>query len=141
MKTTPGAVPRGCYTCYRGNLAADPQQKTSGDNNRSFVTGRIGVNIAAPEVPTEMRSTLTEWVTVMAFSDALQQKLLKCKKGETIQVMGNVTRKPYKTRAGEDRIDRTIIADSLMAASASVTDTSDGGAAEAEPDPNAPPAS
>ena len=31
MKTTPGAVPRGCYTCYRGNLAADPQQKSSGD--------------------------------------------------------------------------------------------------------------
>ena len=139
MKTTPGAVPRGCYTCYRGNLAAEPQKVTR--ETKSFVTARIGVNVAAPDVPAEMRSNLTEWVTVMAFSEALQIKLLKCQKGETIQVMGNVTRKPYKTRTGEDRIDRTIIADALMAASASATDTADGGPAEPEPDPNAPPAS
>ena len=72
-----------------------------------------------------MREKLTEWVTVMAFSEALQTKLLKCKKGEAIMVMGNVTRKPYKTQAGEERID-TIIADSLMAASASATETAGG---------------
>ena len=138
MTTTPGAVPRGCYTVYRGNLAADPRKVTRETN--SFATARMGVNVASPDVPTEMREKLTEWVTVMAFSDALQTKLLKCKQGELIMVMGNVTRKPYKTKTGEERIDRTIIVDSMMAASSSATDSGDGGAEDA-PDPNAPPTS
>ena len=136
MTTTPGAVPRGCYTCYRGNLAAEPRKIQRESNN--FATARMGVNIASPDVPAEMRDKLTEWVTVMAFSEANQTKLLKCKKGELIMVMGNVTRKPYQTQAGEERIDRTIIVDSMMAASASATDTAGGGAEDA-PDPNAPP--
>ena len=100
----------------------------------------MGVNVASPDVPAEMRDKLTEWVTVMAFSEANQTKLLKCKKGELIMVMGNVTRKPYKTQSGEERIDRTIIIDSMMAASSSPTDTAGGGADDA-PDPTAPPTS
>ena len=54
--------------------------------------------------------------------------------------MGNVTLKPYKTNQGEERIDRTIIAESLMSASASLTDMS-GSKVQDAPDPNAPPQS
>lgn len=54
--------------------------------------------MAAPDIPTEMLESLTERVTVMLFSWALRTKLLKYGKGETIVVLGNVTRKPYETR-------------------------------------------
>ena len=94
--------------------------------------------MAAPDVPTEVRDRLTEWVNVIAFSDALKTRLMKCKKSEAIAVMGNVTLKFYKTNQGEERIDRTIIAESVMSASASVTDMS-AGRVEDAPDPTAPP--
>ena len=86
--SAPGAVPRGCCACYRGHSAAVPRLV-------EWETGRIGVNMAAPDIPTEMLDSLTEWVTVMLFSWALRTKLLKYGKGETIVVLGNVTRKPY----------------------------------------------
>ena len=55
--------------------------------------------------------------------------------------MGNVTLKFYSTHAGETRIDRTIIADSLMSASSSVAPPREGsGEAADAPDPNEPPA-
>ena len=135
--TKPGAVPRGCYTTYRGNLAADARkvERESG----SFATARIGVNMAAPDVPTEARERLTEWVNVIAFTDALQVKLLKCKKGDLICVMGNVTRKFYQTQAGEEGIDRTIIADAMMGPSSSRSEPS-AGRVDPAADPGAPPA-
>ena len=34
----------------------------------------LELNVASPDVPAEMRDKLTEWVTVMAFSEALQTK-------------------------------------------------------------------
>ena len=78
---------------------------------------------------------------MIAFSEALQTKLLKGEAGEPIVVMGNVTLKFYSTHAGETRIDRTIIADSLMSASSSVAPPREGsGEAADAPDPNEPPA-
>ena len=53
--------------------------------------------------------------------------------------MGNVTLKLYKTKQGEERIDRTVIADAIMSASASTVDTSGTGVEKAS-DPHAPPA-
>lgn len=94
----PGATPRGCYACYRGNLAADPREINS--DNRTFASARMGVNMASPDVPAEARDELTEWVSVMA-SEALRTKLFKCKKGEAIVVMGNVPLKPYMRRGAE----------------------------------------
>ena len=123
--TTPGAVPRGCFTCYPGTPGADPREVPSGqDKSRSFVTARMGVNRTAPDVPAEERDRLTEWVNVMAFSDARRARLLKCKKGEAVAVMGNVTLKTYTTGQGEERTDRTIIAESLRSVSGSRIDTS-----------------
>ena len=135
MSTRPGAVPRGCYACLRGNLAADAR---TGGKERTFATARIGVNMAAPDVAAEMRDAMTEWVNVMAFSDALQAKLLKCKKGDGIVVMGNVTKKPYTTQGGEERIDRTIIADAIMSAAASTVDAPERSISDAA-EPHAPP--
>ena len=137
--TTPGAVPRGCIACYRGHLGADPRQVQQ-QENRSFATARMGVNMAAPDVPAEVRDQLTEWVNVMAFSEALQQRLMKCKKGSMLVVMGNVTLKLYKTGSGEERVDRTVIAESLIAVEASVPDSAGNRVADA-PDPHSPPTS
>ncbi len=137
--TAPGAIPRGCYASYRGNLAGPP--RTVEQNNRAFAAARMGVNMAAPDVPHEEREKLTEWVNIIAFSDALMTKLLKGKTGEPIVVMGNVTLKFYSTGGGDTRIDRTIVADSIMSASASVLPPrEDAGAAGGDkPDPQEPP--
>ena len=50
--STPGAVPRGCYAVYRGNLGGDPK---SIDRDRPFASARMGVNMAAPDVGAEER--------------------------------------------------------------------------------------
>ena len=136
-QAAPGAIPRGCYTCYRGNLAADPRLVEQ--ENTSFAAARIAINMAAPDVPAEERDKLTEWVNVIAFAESLRTKLLKAKKGEPIVVMGNVTLKFYQTRSNETRVDRTIIADALMAASASVLPAQRADAGD-KPDPSEPPA-
>ena len=64
-------------------------------------------------------TSLTEWVNVIAFSDALREKLLKCRRVEQVVVMGNVTLKFYQTGSGETRVDRTIVADAIMSAASS----------------------
>ena len=117
----PGAIPRACDCTYRGNLAAKPQVREK--DGRKFVTARIGVNMAAPNVPREEQDELTEWVDVMAFSEAMQARLLACEKGETIGVSGNVTKKFYRQANGETVENRTIIADYVRGASASMAAT------------------
>ncbi len=54
----PGAIPRGCYTTYRGNLAADPREINQ--ENATYAAARIAVNMTAPDVPTEEREKLTD---------------------------------------------------------------------------------
>ncbi len=137
--TGPGAIPRGCYATYRGHLAADPRKVER--DGRAFAAARIGVNMAAPDVAAEERDKLTEWVDVIAFGDALRTKLLKGRKGEPIVVMGNVTLKFYTTRGGETRVDRTVVADAIQSASASVPPVRREEKTEGkEPNPNEPPA-
>ena len=136
----PGAIPRACDCTYRGNLAAKPKVREK--DGRKFVTARIGVNMAAPNVPREEQDELTEWVDVMAFSEAMQARLLACQKGETIAVSGNVTKKFYKQANGGTGQNRTIIADYVRAASASIAGTAARKPAknvEDAPDPNKPP--
>lgn len=135
---TPGAVPRGLYAVYRGNLGGDP--KTI-NRERPFVSARMGVNMAGPDVSTEERDGLTEWVNVIAFSDALREKLMKCRRGEQVTVMGNVTLKFYQTGSGETRVDRTIVADALMSAASSyIPPQSEAGTGADAVDPGKPPA-
>ena len=54
--TAPGAIPRGCYASYRGNLAGPPRKVEQ--NNRTFAAARMGVNMAAPDVASEEREKL-----------------------------------------------------------------------------------
>ncbi len=136
----PGSIPRACDCTYRGNLAAKPRLIEK--DGRKFVSGRIGVNMAAPNVSPEEREQLTEWVDVMAFSEAMQARLLACEKGETIAVSGNVTKKFYQRNNGETVESRTIITDYIRAAGASIAGSTPRRPAdkvEAAPDPNRPP--
>ena len=137
----PGSIPRACDCTYRGNLAAKPKLIEK-DEGRKFVSARIGVNMAAPNVPREEQDELTEWVDVMAFSEAMQARLLACEKGETIGVSGNVTKKFYKQANGETVENRTIIADYVRVASASIAATTPRKPAESvkpAPQPDQPP--
>ena len=117
----PGSVPRACDCTYRGRLAAKPQQIEK--EERTFVSAQMAVHMVGPNVPREEHDELTEWVDVMAFSEAMQARLLACDKGEVISVSGNVTKKPFQRRTGETAISRTIIADYVRAASASIAGT------------------
>ena len=128
-----GAIPRACDCTYRGNLADKPRVVQT--ENSKFVAGRIGVNMAAPDVSPEERDSLTEWVDVMAFSEAMQARLLACEKGETIAVSGNVTKKFYQRHTGETAESRTIIADYIRAAGASIAATAAGNAGNKKPQP------
>lgn len=119
----PGSVPRACDCTYRGNLAAKPQLIDK--DGRKFVSARMGVNMAAPNVPREEQDELTEWVDVIAFPEKIQTRLLACEKGETIAVFGHVTKKPFERRSGETAISRTIIANYVQAASGDAASTGD----------------
>ena len=108
-----------------------------------FAAGCIGVNMAAPDVPPEDRDSLTEWVEVIAFSEAMRARLLACEKGELISVSGNVTKRRYQRRNGETAESRTTIADYTRACGPSAAagagrKTSDM-ETEPAPDPHQPP--
>ncbi|MYH29207.1 MAG: single-stranded DNA-binding protein [Acidobacteria bacterium] len=116
-----GSIPRACDCTYRGRLAAKPELVEK--DGRKFVSAQVAVHMVAPNVPREKHDELTEWVDVIVFSEAMQARLLTCEKGETISVAGNVTKKPYERRDGETAVSRTIIADYVRAASASIAGT------------------
>jgi len=96
-----------------------------------------------PTYPRKSATSLTEWVDVIAFSEAMQARLLACEKGETIAVSGNVPKKFYQRRNGETAQGRTIVADYIRAAGASIAPPGSRGRAddkpEPAPNPNAPP--
>ncbi len=119
-RQTPGSVPRGCDATYRGYLTRDAPKRVAQPNNRSMVTCRIGVNMAAPSVPPENRSALTEWVNVIALRKAVMERLLRCEPRELIVVCGPVTLHTWETKSQETRIDRTIVADYVRSCGASI---------------------
>ena len=49
------AAPRVVPSTCRGNLAAQPRKIEQG--NRAFVAGRMGVNMASPDVAAEERTS------------------------------------------------------------------------------------
>ena len=115
----PGAVPRGCDASYRGYLTDEPTTVTRDDGTEQ-TQGRIGVNMAPTDIPAEHRDELTEWVNVKVFEPGQRRRLARCHKGELIVVTGNVTKRSYHTSTGHLRIDRTIIADHVRSAGASL---------------------
>ena len=133
-KRTPGSVPRGCDATYRGYLTKDPPQRVAlrGAQGRYMVKARMGVNMAAPGVPAEQRSALTEWVDVLALRPAMMERLERCEPCELITVMGPVTLHSWETKSRETRVDRTIVVEYLRACGASVPPRADAGSAAAD---------
>ena len=110
-----------------------------------MVKARMGVNMAAPGVPAEQRSALTEWVDVLALRPAMMERLERCEPCELITVMGPVTLHSWQTKSQDTRIDRTIVVEYLRACGASVPPRADAGSAPAGddelPGPGDPPES
>ena len=119
----PGSIPAGLDGTYRGYLSGEKPKLIQQENGREFVTCRIGVNMAASNVPVEDRKDLTEWVNIICFNPAHMTRLLKCEPNELISVTGGVKKRPYETRAGERRIDRTMVAEYVVSASGSMIAT------------------
>ena len=111
-----GLSTRGCDATYRGWLSAEPR-KMQRELGGEMMAARMGVNMAASDVPAEQKDELTEWVNVLVFSPKLMARLEKAEKGGLITVIGSVDKKWWESQTGERRIDRTIIADDLLLAS------------------------
>lgn len=120
-KQIPGSMPRACDATYRGYLTSEAPKRIQLEDGRELVKARMGVNMAASNVASEEdRNQCVEWVNVIAMSPAQMERLERCQPRELICVTGPVTMRPYKTRNDETRIDRSIIAEYVRSASASM---------------------
>ena len=120
-KQIPGAMPRSCDATYRGYLTSEPPKRIALEDGREMVKARMGVNMAASNVTSEEdRNQCVEWLNVIAMSPAQMERLERCQPRELLCISGPITLRPYKIRNGETRIDRTIIAEYVRSASASM---------------------
>ena len=85
-----------------------------------MATGRTAVHMAAPNTSRDDRDALTEFVNVIAFDERCRHLLMNCSTGQLVAVVGGVTLDFYKSRDGTRKISRTIIAEDLYAAAASI---------------------
>ena len=115
----PNSYPRALHGVYRGRLVRDPRT-VERPGKSPMVTARIAANLAAPSVPADVRRELTEWVNVLAFTERTRHLLLQCSKGQLVAVMGGVSVDTYQTRTGERGVSRTIIAEDIASAAASL---------------------
>ena len=132
----PGSVPRNCDATYRGYLTKKdgPPKRVMLKSGSEMVRARMGVSMAASTVSPEERGECTEWVNVIAMNPAQMERLERCQPGELVCVSGPVTLHTYKTKNQELRIDRTIMAEYVRAASASMTIKPQPDASGSEPD-------
>ena len=120
-KQIPGSMPRACDATYRGYLTSEAPKRIALEDGSELVKTRMGVYMAASHVTSEEdRNQCVEWLNVVAMSPAQMERLERCQPRELICVTGPVTLRPYKTRNGESRIDRSVIAEYVRSASASM---------------------
>ena len=115
----PHSYPKGLHGCYRGRLVRNPKLIERAEKS-PMATGRIAVHMAAPSAKREDRDALTEFVNVIAFDERCRHLLMNCSTGHLVAVVGGVTLDFYQNREGEKKISRTIIAEDLYAAAASI---------------------
>lgn len=115
----PHAYPKGLHGCYRGRLVRNPKL-IERDEKTPMATGRIAVHMAAPNTSREERDQLTEYVNVIAFDERCRHLLMSCTTGQLLAVVGGVSLGFYKSRDGTRKVSRTIIAEDLYAAAASI---------------------
>ena len=120
-KQIPGSMPRACDATYRGYLTSEAPKRIALEDGREMVKARMGANMAASTVSSEEdRNECVEWLNVIAMSPAQMERLERCQPRELLCVSGPVTLRPYKTRGGDSRLDRTVIAEYVRSASASM---------------------
>ena len=115
----PHAYPKGLHGCYRGRLVRNPRLIERAEKS-PMATARIAVHMAAPNTKREDRDALTEFVNVIAFDERCRHLLMNCSTGQLLGVVGGVTLDFYQNREGDRKIGRTIIAEDLYAAAASI---------------------
>ena len=118
----PGSVPRGLDATVRGWLTKKdgPPKRMALQGGGEMVKARMGVNMAAPQVPADKREGMTNWLDVVALNPAQMERLERCEPGELVTISGPITWKPFETRKGEKRINQTIIAEYVRSASSSM---------------------
>ena len=114
-------MPRACDATYCGYLTSEAPKRIALEDGRKPVKARMGVNMAASNVTSEEdRNRCVEWLKVVGMSPAQMERLKRCQPRELICVSGPVTLRAYKTRNGKSRIDRSVIAEYVRSASASM---------------------
>ena len=91
-----------------GRLARDPAERQT-KTGKTMVLASIAVDVTANN--SEEQETL--WLSLMAFG-AAAETLARCKAGESVSVIGRLTKNRYVTKTGEERESWTCVVDAVL---------------------------
>jgi single-stranded DNA-binding protein len=92
------------FVLVSGALSRAPELKTS-KSGKPYVTATI--KVAADNA--------AEFWSVLAFSESAQAELMRLVEGDKVSVQGSLKVEPYTARDGQNRINRTVFADHVLA--------------------------
>jgi single-stranded DNA-binding protein len=92
-----------------GRFGGDPIERTTHTGN-PMVTASLAVNVARG-IDTED----IEWVSIVAFG-ALIETLLRHQKGDCAAITGQLCRRRFATRDGQEKVGWSLTADSIVSA-------------------------
>ena len=104
----------GASGAFYGRLGADPRPIET-RTGKPMTVGSIAVELPDRTQGADEGAAYTLWLGVCAFS-RVAEDLARCRKGQCIAVSGRVQFSRYRTRAGEQRSQLQVVADSLVSA-------------------------
>lgn len=96
-----------------GRLARDPEQRTT-KSGKNMTLASIAVDVTAANATDQE----TLWLSLLAFGDQAEA-LARCKAGESISVIGRLTKGRYVTKNGEERESWSCLVDAVITARSS----------------------
>ena len=92
-----------------GRLARDPQQRET-KGGKPMTLASIACDVTPHNAEGDQE---TMWLSLMAFGDQAEV-LAKCKAGESVSVIGRLTRSRYQAKNGEERESWSCMVDGLL---------------------------
>ena len=92
-----------------GRLARDPQQRTT-KGGKPMTLASIARDVTGHNAEGDQE---TMWLSLMAFGDQAAA-LATCKAGESVSVIGRLTRSRYQAKDGEERESWSCMVDGLL---------------------------
>jgi single-strand DNA-binding protein len=98
-----------------GNVGAAPEARGKTNEGKLIVSFAIAQNVSGLDPKTRERVRKDpQWFHVSCFASLAERVLATLKKGDLIQVTGEMKAKQYKTRNGESRRAFEVIAEDIL---------------------------